>query len=151
MMYYYSERRERMKKKVATELRKHRKQLQLTGEDVVKELSKYGVNISPQTIYNYETSLRQPNADIFLYLCKIYNINDFDIFFDKSAKTKKKNSLYDTLNNVGKQKADEYIEDLTGNPKYIEHKSDKPTAVFHTNSTDDDSAPLALQITTSKN
>ncbi len=29
--------------------------------------------------------------------------------------------------------------------------NNKPTAVFHTNSTDDDSAPLALQTTTAKN
>lgn len=58
---------------------------------------------------------------------------------------------YKLLNTIGKQKADEYIEDLTANPKYTEVKLNKPTAVFHTNSTDDDSAPLALQITTSKN
>ena len=58
---------------------------------------------------------------------------------------------YNTLNEKGKAKADEYIEDLADNPKYTEQKPNKPTAVFHTNSTDDDSATLALQITTSKN
>ena len=64
----------------------------------------------------------QPNADIFLCLCKIYNITSFDMFFDE-VNTEYTNKSYGELNDIGKQKADEYIEDLKANPKYTQKES----------------------------
>lgn len=105
------------------------------------------LNITPTRLNYWEKDKREP--DFFMFT-KILNVLDADanemlgltkssVFVDKYIK----------LNSIGKQKADEYIEDLTGNPKYTEHKT-KVDAVFHTDSTDDDSAAFALQNTTVK-
>ena len=52
----------------------------------------------------------------------IYNITSFDMFFDE-VNTEYTNKSYGELNDIGKQKADEYIEDLKANPKYTQKES----------------------------
>lgn len=105
-----------MKPVVSLKLKKLRGDLGYSTEYVSQQLNQIGFNISPNTLYNYENGVSQPKADMFLSLCKIYNIDNFDIFFDEEPA--KKSNNYNLLNAFGKQKADEYIEDLAENPKY---------------------------------
>ncbi len=107
-----------MKPIVSLELKKLRSSLGYSTEYVSQQLNKLGFNISPNTLYNYENGVSQPKADMFLSLCKIYHVDNFDIFFDKE--TTKRINDYNLLNEFGKQKADEYIEDLAENPKYTQ-------------------------------
>lgn len=105
-----------LKVTIASKLKKLRSDLGYSTEYVSLQLKKLGFNISPNTLYNYENGVSQPKADMFLSLCKIYNIDNFNVFFDEEPA--KKNNKYNSLNILGKQKADEYINDLSENPKY---------------------------------
>lgn len=107
----------KLRNKIAQTLKLKRKSLGFSADYVVAELKKLGMNInSDKTLFGYENGVSQPKADMFLSLCKIYNIDNFDIFFDEEPA--KKSNNYNLLNAFGKQKADEYIEDLAENPKY---------------------------------
>lgn len=64
------------KKEIASALRLGRERSGMTVQEILRELRKYGIDISDKTLYNYETGYRQPNADTLLVLCNIYNIND---------------------------------------------------------------------------
>lgn len=69
------------KKNIGPVLRNYRKDLKLSVEEVSQMLKLYDINISPKTIYNYETSFREPDADTLMALCEIYNIrNVLDTF-----------------------------------------------------------------------
>lgn len=125
-----------MKSKIADILKKSRKECNLSPEYVVNELKSNGINIAEKTLYGYEAGRNNPNADTFLCLCKIYNISSFDIFFDENTNVKKK-TLYDNLNSSGKVKADEYIKDLYGNPKYTQK-----TKSANNSTSDFDAAPV---------
>ena len=37
-------------------------------------LSRFNIKIAPKTIYGWESGQSQPNADILLTLCELYNI-----------------------------------------------------------------------------
>ena len=110
-----------MKEKIACILKECRKKNKFSVDYVVNELKSKGFDIAQKTLYGYETGRNQPNADIFLCLCKIYKITSFDMFFDE-VNTNYKSKSYEELNDIGKQKADEYIEDLKANPKYTQEK-----------------------------
>lgn len=105
-----------MKKQIADTLKKLRKTLGYSPEMVIDKLAENGFDISVKTLYGYESGSRQPKADMFLQICKIYGVSSFDIFFNETPK--KHNNNYDNLNKFGKQKADEYINDLSENEKY---------------------------------
>lgn len=139
-----------MKINIAIHLKRLRKSLGYSTAYVANELSKYGIDLAPNTLYNYENGVSQPNADMFLYLCEIYGVDDFNIFFgepktNKQIILKEKELIQAYKSHPEMQQAIDKMLDIK------EPKPNKSTAVFHTNSTDDDSAPLALQITTSKN
>ena len=72
-----------MKEKIACILKECRKKNKFSVDYVANELKSQGFEIAPKTLYGYETGKNQPNADIFLCLCKIYNITSFDMFFDE--------------------------------------------------------------------
>lgn len=111
-----------LREKIAQLLKLKRKELGFSADYVVSELKKSGMNInSVKTLFGYENGVSQPNADMFLSLCKIYHVDNFDIFFDKE--TTKRINDYNLLNEFGKQKADEYIEDLAENPKYTRNNN----------------------------
>ena len=59
---------------IALFLKSKRKELNLKVSEVVSSLKLYGIEISEKTLYGYETGHRQPDADTFLSLCKIYEI-----------------------------------------------------------------------------
>ncbi len=48
----------------------------LTRKDVAEKLKAMGIEISDKTLYGYESGRTTANADMFLALCKIYDIND---------------------------------------------------------------------------
>lgn len=131
----------------ATRLREARKSKNLTQ----KELADL-IGISHGAISNYEKDVSFPNVDI---LYKIFNIlktepnfffqDDINYTTDENLSPKEQKLIEAYRNNPEMQPAINKMLDIK------EQKLNKPTAVFHTNSTDDDSATLALQITTSKN
>lgn len=68
-------------------LKNKRKELKLSVKHVTEELSKYNINISEKTLYGWENNYRQPDADAFLVLCLIYNINDVLSYFSDVNKS----------------------------------------------------------------
>lgn len=68
-------------------LKNKRKELKLSVKYVTEELSKYSINISEKTLYGWENNYRQPDADAFLVLCLIYNINDVLSYFSDATKS----------------------------------------------------------------
>lgn len=63
--------------KLGNFLRDRRKALDLSVKDVVDRLKCHGVEVSTKTIYSWEADHRQPDADTFLLLCQIYDVNSF--------------------------------------------------------------------------
>ena len=118
---------------IADNLKKARKGLNYTPEYVVDELAKIGMNISVKTLYGYESGSRQPKADMFVALCKIYNIPSLRLFCSEydinaipapgeggelAADAAELVADYGKLNPTGRRKARDYTHDLTENPKY---------------------------------
>ena len=60
--------------KVSSLIKSKRKELNYSVKDVVSKLSKRGIDVSEKTVYGWESGHRQPDADIFLILCDIYQI-----------------------------------------------------------------------------
>ena len=79
-----------LKPAISLKLKKLRNDLGYSTEYVSQQLNNSGFNISPNTLYNYENGVSQPKADMFISLCKIYNVEDFDIFFDDESSNEKK-------------------------------------------------------------
>ncbi len=58
----------------------------LTLENVVEKLKDYKVNISAEHLCAYENGTASIDADLFLYLCKIYNCqNVLEAFSESNA------------------------------------------------------------------
>lgn len=53
-----------------------RKEKGLTRKEVSNKLHDLGIDISDKTLYGYESGRTTANADMFLALCKIYEITD---------------------------------------------------------------------------
>lgn len=62
--------------KIAEVLKNRRKILKLSAAEVTSRLLAYGIDISPKSLYSYESGHRQPDADTLMALCEIYNITD---------------------------------------------------------------------------
>lgn len=74
-----------LKENIGKLLRSRRNELNLSSEEVVNKLEAYGFKITPKTLYNWENGIRQPNADTFLILCKIYKIKNSLQYFGFSS------------------------------------------------------------------
>lgn len=61
---------------IAGTLKMKRKELGLSIDTVCKQLEKYDISLSKNSMYNYESGYRQPDADTLMALCEIYNIED---------------------------------------------------------------------------
>lgn len=61
---------------IAEVLKNHRKSMRLTATEVTARLAAYGVDLSPKSLYSYESGHRQPDADTLMALCKLYEIKD---------------------------------------------------------------------------
>ena len=67
---------------IATVLKQLRKTSGKSTAEISKELKEYGIEVSPKTIYGYESGISTPNADVFMVLCRIYNCDDpVSVFF----------------------------------------------------------------------
>lgn len=112
-----------MKQKIATTLKQLRNLNNYTPETVVSNLQEYGIDISTKTLYGYESGLRQPKADMLLLLCKIYQVDSMNIFFDDCSFFSGDNG-YKRLNSYGQKKVDDYINDLLNVEYYTEQIND---------------------------
>ncbi len=74
-----------MKTEVSKILKTKRKEAGLSVKEVVSTLKLQGISVAEKTIYGWESGNRQPDADTFLALCKVYNINAFPPTDTKTA------------------------------------------------------------------
>lgn len=77
------------------------------------------LDITPTRLNYWEKDKREP--DFFMF-SKILSVLDADANKLLGIQYSGVSDLYDSLNLLGKAKADEYIEDLAGNPKYTERQ-----------------------------
>jgi len=116
---------------VANLLKSRRKELDFPVKYVLEQLQNMGVTISDKTLYGWENGYRQPDADVFLLLCEIYNINTLTgidkvsptegktpLFLDK--REKKLIELYRALNEEGEERLLETADDMVQSKKYEE-------------------------------
>ena len=87
-----------------------------------KELSRM-IGRSDGAVSNYENHVSTPKIEDIIKIINVLEIEPNLLFWDDLPDSIKKrvNTLpdsYDALSTEGKQKADEYIKDLAGNPKY---------------------------------
>lgn len=61
---------------IAEALKEHRKSKHLSAAKVIELLKNYEIEISPKSLYSYESGHRQPDADTLMALCDIYEISD---------------------------------------------------------------------------
>lgn len=57
-------------------LKEYRKKNHYTVNDVALYLNERSINVSPKTIYGWESGQSQPSADTLLTLCELYNIKN---------------------------------------------------------------------------
>ena len=69
------------KKALANALKNRRNELNMSVEDVINALADNGTYIKPATLYGYENAVATPNVQIFLQLCRIYQIDDILGYF----------------------------------------------------------------------
>ena len=102
------------------ELRRAKK---LRQKDVAARLSAHGFTISAKTIYNWEKGLAQPNAGQFLALCDIYGVDDVLWRFAGLHR-----GPYAGLNQIGREKAREFIDLLFHIDLYRDNPEDRSEA-----------------------
>lgn len=97
------------------------------------------LNVTDGTISNYEKGVAYPRWDTINKVCDILSVDPNYLFWDDISehlkiKLSNKNIVcdsergfltnsYNLLNELGKRKADEYIEDLAENPKYTQNNN----------------------------
>lgn len=69
------------KEEIAKVLKENRQKTGLSARDVTHKLSLCDIEVSPKTLYGWESGHSQPNADTFLMLCDIYGIDDIMLAF----------------------------------------------------------------------
>lgn len=74
-----------MRSDIATILKSRRKELKMTVKTVLDALHEYGIDVSDKTLYGWESGYRQPDADTFVVLCHIYEIESLSLFSSKKA------------------------------------------------------------------
>ena len=94
-----------MKKTIGVTLAELRRAKKFMQKDVSSKLSGYGIDVSAKTIYNWEKGLALPNANQFLALCDILDVDDVLWQFSEIHK-----GPYTGLNSAGRQKAREFID-----------------------------------------
>lgn len=97
-----------MKTEVSQILKAKRKELGLSVREVVDILRTNGVSVAEKTVYGWESGNRQPDADTFMALCKIYQIHTFPNNENKnapalSAEALKLAETYDYVDDDGKR------------------------------------------------
>ncbi len=62
-----------MNNNIASTLKRLRYASHVSVKQAASRLKQYDIDISPKTIYGYESGLSMPNADVFVALCQIYD------------------------------------------------------------------------------
>lgn len=65
-----------MEQTVGKTLKSLREKAKLKIPEVVERLAQNGFTVSARTLYGYENDSRMPNADIFITLCEVYDVNN---------------------------------------------------------------------------
>jgi len=63
-------------RKIAEVLKAYRKMNNLSVRDVTELLEEKSLKVAEKTVYGWESSATQPDADTLLLLCDIYNIDN---------------------------------------------------------------------------
>ena len=63
---------------IASTLKKKRKELGMSVNELLTHLKDAGIVVSNKTVYGWESGHRQPDADTFIVLCQILGIESFD-------------------------------------------------------------------------
>lgn len=66
--------------KIARTLKQLRHDRAMTVNDVVKRLGDESVNIAVKTLYGWESGQALPRLDVFIALCRVYDVRDIRIF-----------------------------------------------------------------------
>lgn len=69
------------KEEIAKVLKESRQKTGLSAKEVIEKLSLHDIKVSPKTLYGWESGHSQPDADTFLLLCNIYEIDDIMLAF----------------------------------------------------------------------
>ena len=105
-----------------TILAKLRKEKGFTQPEVADYINKYSEkSYSNKTVSHWEKGVVAPPVEQFLLLCELYSITDIQATFRGKSK---EYSTFSRLNELGKQKVEEFIEMLSGNPIYSELNSE---------------------------
>lgn len=72
---------------IGFKLKQIRESLHLTRKEVSEKLREYGIDMSDKTLYGYEVGRTSANADTFLALCDIYQIQDILDTFGRKINT----------------------------------------------------------------
>ena len=63
-------------KQIPKVLKEYRKMNHLSVNDVVLKLHDRSFDVAPKTIYGWESGQTQPDADLLLTLCELYNVSN---------------------------------------------------------------------------
>lgn len=63
---------------IASTIKKKRKELGMSVNELLTHLKDAGIVVSNKTVYGWESGHRQPDADTFIVLCRILGIESFD-------------------------------------------------------------------------
>lgn len=108
-----------MSSNVGNMLRNKRNALGLSVKEVVNLLAQNDINISIKTLYGWENGNRQPDADTFITLCKIYNIDSFSSVLEiKNTTINQLQHIFNSLNPDGQQRLMDYAKELALIDKY---------------------------------
>lgn len=88
------------KTRISTFLKQLRKTSGLSANDVVKKLQDHGIDISPKTLYGYESGISMLNADVFVSLCRIYKCDNPMDLFGTLALSASEHSLIENYRNL---------------------------------------------------
>ena len=72
---------------IGLKLKEIRESLNMTRKEVSEKLKTYGIDMSDKTLYGYEVGRTSANADTFLALCDIYQIQDILDTFGRKITT----------------------------------------------------------------
>ena len=121
------------REQIAEVLKRYRNLRGMSVPYVCEWLASKGHDVKQKTLYSYESGHRQPDADVLMRLCELYNIEDVLQAFGygdercaggKDAVCLDSNqrrllAICESLNNEGIDKIIEYASDLSASGKYI--------------------------------
>lgn len=107
---------------LSEQIKKFRKEKNMKQEELAKKLGK-----SKSVISNWEKGINKPDADTIAELCKILKITPNQLFNWKENDNELINIYFKKLNEIGKRKALERIEEMVELPKYQEKENNEIT------------------------